>query len=189
MVLAIAAFLDFCYIVRQPSLDEADLRALDAALERFCQYRSIFVTSGVCPEGISLPRQHYLQHYRRLIEQFGAPDGLSTSITESAHIDAVKKPWHRSSHFEELLQMLVTNQRMDKLAAFHSRLFGEGLLLAPLVPEGIQSIAMDVDCDDGTQINNSEMAVEAIVKFPDEPGVHCYHPMNKQKLYADSHYY
>jgi hypothetical protein len=168
MVLAIAAFLDFCYIVRQPSLDEADLRALDSALERFCKYREIFITTGVHPKGISLPRQHSLQHYHRLIEQFGAPNGLSTAITESAHIDAVKKPWRRSSHFEELMQILMTNQRMDKLAAFHSRLFAEGLLHAPLVPEGIQSMAMDSD----DEIINEP--VEAIVRFPVEPGEHGY---------------
>jgi hypothetical protein len=145
MVKAIAAFLDLCYIVRQPSLSEADLKALDDALERFCMHRTIFITSGICPKGISLPRQHSLQHYHRHIVQFGAPDGLSTSITESKHIDAVKKPWRRTNHFEELGQILFINQRMDKLAAFHSRLFERGLLDAPLVPEGTEVREMESD--------------------------------------------
>ncbi|KAF8337791.1 hypothetical protein F5887DRAFT_1063026 [Amanita rubescens] len=144
MVKAISAFLDFCYIVRQPSLNEADLKALDDALERFCRHRDIFVTTGICPDGISLPRQHSLQHYHRHIVQFGAPEGLSTSITESKHIDAVKKPWRRTNHFEELKQMLLINQRMDKLAAFHARLFGEG----------------------------TDESVEAVIILPERPGEH-----------------
>lgn len=113
MVSAIAAFLDFCYMVRQPSFNEADLRALDDALEKFCKFRKIFVTTGVCPEGISLPCQHSLQHYCQLIEQFGAPDGLSTSITESMHKESVKQPWRRSSHFNELLQIHTYHKSMD----------------------------------------------------------------------------
>jgi hypothetical protein len=199
MVKAISAFLDFCYIVRQPSLNEADLRALDDALERFCRHRDIFVTTGICPDGISLPRQHSLQHYHRHIVQFGAPEGLSTSITESKHIDAVKKPWRRTNHFEELKQMLLINQRMDKLAAFRARLFGEGLLNVPLVPEGTEAIAMDSDSDTGglaldsdnsasesedgsgtaqesdvhLQLDNSgtdETYIEAILILPGKPG-------------------
>ena len=164
MVSAIAAFLDFCYMVRQPSFNEADLRALDDALEKFCKFREIFVTAGVCPEGISLPHQHSLQHYRRLIEQFGAPDGLSTSITESMHKESVKQPWRRSSHFNELLQILITNQWMDNLAAFSVRLFMEGLLDEPLLPKGIQAIAMDSDDE------IIDETVEAIVQLADKGG-------------------
>jgi hypothetical protein len=73
MVLAIAAYLDFSYIARQSSFDVASLKALDDALERFFKHRKIFVTSGVCPDGISLPHHHAIQHYHWLIEQFGAP--------------------------------------------------------------------------------------------------------------------
>src|SRR5882762_245366 len=46
-----------------------------------------------------------------------APNGLCSSITESKHIEAVKEPWRRSNHFNALSQMLLTNQRLDKLAA------------------------------------------------------------------------
>lgn len=181
MVKAVAAFLEFCYIVRKPSLNEDDLKALDDALEKFWEHRKIFIETGVCPDGISLPRQHSLGHYRRHIEQFGAPDGLSTSITESKHIDAVKKPWYRSNHFEELTQILITNQRLDKLAAFHSRLFGEGLLNTPLLPDGIQAISMDSESidEDGSEdvqeIDDDEIdddKVESVVHLPKNPGEH-----------------
>ncbi|KAG1749058.1 uncharacterized protein EDB91DRAFT_1079154 [Suillus paluster] len=48
---------------------------------------------------------------------FGAPNGLCLSITESKHIKAVKQPWRRSSKYNTLSQMLLTNQRLDKVAA------------------------------------------------------------------------
>ncbi|KAJ7833662.1 hypothetical protein B0H13DRAFT_2240339 [Mycena leptocephala] len=63
------------------------------------------------------PPQHSLVHYCHLIQQFGAPNGLCSSITESKHIKAVKQPWRRSSKFQALGQMLTINEPLDKLAA------------------------------------------------------------------------
>ncbi|KAG1897029.1 uncharacterized protein F5891DRAFT_1130081 [Suillus fuscotomentosus] len=100
----------------------ADLDALDDALARFHKERNIFIDSGVMPDGISLPRQHALMHYRTLIELYGAPNGLCLSITESKHIKAIKKPWRRSNCHLPLGQMLLINQRLNKLAAFKSHL-------------------------------------------------------------------
>jgi len=76
-----------------------------------------FSNHQVCASGFSLPRQHSLVHYRVNIQDFGAPNGLCSSITESRHITTVKKPWRRSNRYEALGQMLITNQRLDKLAA------------------------------------------------------------------------
>ena len=87
------AFLDFCYIARRNVITEDSLNALDATLERFHHYREIFCVSGVHPNGYSLHRQHSLKHYHQHIENFGAPNGLCSSITESKHIVAMKKPW------------------------------------------------------------------------------------------------
>lgn len=117
MVQAMCAFLDFCYIARRDILDTDSISALDDALRRFHQHREIFRTSGVRPDGFNLPRQHSLSHYSRLIRAYGAPNGLCSSITESKHIKAVKEPWRRSNRFEALGQMLLINQRLDKLAA------------------------------------------------------------------------
>ena len=126
MTRAIAAFMDFCYIVRQSSLDEADLKALDSALKRFEVERTIFEEVGIRPNGISIPCIHALQHYHQLIQQFGAPNGLCTSITESKHIDAVKKPWRKSNRHEALGQMLVTNQRLENIAYFRAKQIAKG---------------------------------------------------------------
>jgi hypothetical protein len=56
--------------------------------------------------------KHYF-HYA--MKFFGSPNGLCSSITESKHIKAVKEPWHRSSQFEALIQMLQTITQMDKM--------------------------------------------------------------------------
>jgi hypothetical protein len=119
MVEAIRSFLEFCYIARRDVHDTHTLAALDNALQRFHHAREIFRTSGIRRNGFNLPRQHSLIHYVKLIRAFGAPNGLCSSITESKHIKAVKEPWRRSNRFEALSQMLLTNQRLDKLAAAH----------------------------------------------------------------------
>ncbi|KAF8801177.1 hypothetical protein BYT27DRAFT_7226944 [Phlegmacium glaucopus] len=108
MVRALSSFMEFCYLVRRSVLDEDDLVAIDTAVANFHRDRVIF--DDVRPDGYSLPRQHSLVHYSFLIREFGAPNGLCSSITESKHIKAVKEPWCRSSHFEALGQMILTNQ-------------------------------------------------------------------------------
>ena len=76
----------------------------------------------------NLPWQHSLNHYVKVICAFGSPNGLCSSITESKHIKAVKEPWRRSSRFEALSQMLLTNQRLDKLAAARVDFTDRGML-------------------------------------------------------------
>jgi hypothetical protein len=124
------AFLEFCYIVRHNTIDEDTLTQLNDALARFHHYRNIFEELGVQPEGhgFALPRQHSLIHYPALIRSFGAPNGLCSSITESKHIVAIKKPWRRSNRYEALGQMLLTNQRLDKLAASSVDFADRGML-------------------------------------------------------------
>jgi hypothetical protein len=100
---------------------------MDDALQRFHQYREIFRATGL-RDDFNLPRQHSLTHYLKLIRAFGAPNGLCSSITESKHIKAVKEPWRRSSRFDALNQMLLTNQRLDKLAASRVDFTKRGML-------------------------------------------------------------
>ena len=127
MVKAIRAFLEFCFIARRHIHDTNTLAALDDALQRFHRYREIFRETGV-REDFNLPRQHAMNHYAKLIRAFGAPNGLCSSITESKHIKAVKEPWRHSSRFEALCQMLLTNQRLDKLAAARADFDDRGML-------------------------------------------------------------
>jgi hypothetical protein len=154
------AFLDFCYIARQNVLTEDSLNALDTALERFHHYREIFRVSGVRADGFSLPRQHSLKHYRRIIENFGAPNGLCSSITESKHITAVKKPWRRSSRYEALKQMLTINTRNDKLAAARIDFSSRGMLQGTCLGQALQlwhrNLGLDSSDDDEDELGGPD---------------------------------
>ena len=119
------------------------LNALDTALERFHHYREVFRIPDVRPGGFSLPRQHSLKHYRHHIENFGTPNGPCSSITESKHISAVKKPWRRSNRFEALKQMLIINTRNDKLAAMRVDFASRGMLSGTCLGEAIRLFASD----------------------------------------------
>ncbi|KAH8977117.1 hypothetical protein EDB86DRAFT_3068012 [Lactarius hatsudake] len=128
VIRAFRAFLDFCYLVRRDMFNEDTLGLVQDALDRFHHFRLIFQAIGVRPNGFALPRQHSLCHYRHLIRLFGAPNGLCSSITESKHIKAVKEPWRRSNRCNALGQMLVINQRLDKLAASRSYFESKGMI-------------------------------------------------------------
>ncbi|KAI0309305.1 hypothetical protein OF83DRAFT_1185856 [Amylostereum chailletii] len=153
MVRALSAFLEFCYLVRQSTIDEDTLVAIDTALTCFHVEHEIFRDVGVRPDGFSLPRQHSMVHYVSHIKLFGAPNGLCSSITESKHIKAVKDPYRRTNHNEPLGQMLLINQRLDKLAAvcvdFTARemLNGPCLRLPPII------LATGNVDDDGGDVN------------------------------------
>ncbi|KAJ4497758.1 hypothetical protein C8R41DRAFT_894448 [Lentinula lateritia] len=141
MTKCIASFLDFCYLVRRSDIDETALKSIENAIATFNHYRDIFQTSGV-REHFSIPRLHSMVHYPFSIMEFASLNGLCSSITESRHITAVKKPWRRSNRYNALSQMLLTNQRLDKLSALRSQLVENHLLLpsrralpAPFDPE------------------------------------------------------
>lgn len=165
MVKSIRCFMDFCYIVRRNAIDENALVELGHLLDEFHQLRDIFIETGVRSEdrGISLPRQHSLCHYIELTRLFGAPNGHCSSMTESKHIVVVKEPWRRSSRFEALGQMLLTNQRLDKLS--RSRQFFEenGLLREDLIRNSKRKIKIDrrnalAHLDDENLIGKVELA-------------------------------
>lgn len=100
-------------------------------------------------------------HYSLLITEFGAPNGLCSSITESRHITAVKKPWRRSNRYKALSQMLLTNQRNDKLSAFRAKLIDLQLLPSLHVPSDPVGASTDDDfgpVDSGRAITKVELA-------------------------------
>lgn len=131
MVCAVRDLIEFSYLVRRSVIDEDTLAQLDKTLQSFHTHREVFRDLGVRPEGFSLPRQHSLVHYLTLIQMFGAPNGLCSSITESKHIKVVKRTYRRSSRNKPLGQMLVSNQRLDKLAAARVNFTSRGMLDGP----------------------------------------------------------
>jgi hypothetical protein len=145
-----AAFLEFCYIARRNVITEDSLNALNTALQRFHQYRVIFsgTVRGDGLAGFSLPRQHSMVHYYEHIKNFGSPNGLCSSITESKHITAVKRPWRRSSRYKALPQILKVNERLDKLAAARADFAARGMLANPPLVAAILDVLGDGDRDD-----------------------------------------
>ncbi|KAJ7466406.1 hypothetical protein FB451DRAFT_1340593 [Mycena latifolia] len=156
VVEAISTFLDFCYLVRRADFDEQTLDSIDDAVRQFHVKRVIFKELNVrtdTPGGstaFSLPRQHSMVHYRYGIEEYGAPGGVCSSITESRHITAVKRPWRRSSRYEALSQMLQTNQRLDKLMAARADFVERGMLPPTYAPPPVKP---DDDDEEGGPID------------------------------------
>ena len=89
MVCAISAFMKFCYLVHRSQIEGNSIDKIDTVISHFHQECNIFIESGV-QKTFKLPQQHSLSHYHFLIQQFGAPNGLCSSIIECWHIMAVK---------------------------------------------------------------------------------------------------
>jgi hypothetical protein len=173
MVRAVSTFTEFCYLARRSQIDETTLKLIDGAIERFHRERDIFIEVGV-REDFSLPRQHSIIHYSSLIHLFGTPNGICSSITESKHIQAVKKLWRRSNRNHPLGQMLLTNQRLDKLAATRVDFESRGML-------DQRSITQDVPPshpppspieDDDEVVDALGMTTLGDVKLAARPGEH-----------------
>lgn len=172
--------MEFCYLVRRSVLDDDDLDAIDTAVADFHRDRVAF--NEIRPDGYSLPRQHSLVHYRFLIQEFGAPNGLCSSITESKHIKAVKEPWRRSSRFEALGQMLVTNQRLDKLAAARVNFQSRGMLSSSIFgqPDAQPPLATQPpddannDDDDGGAVDGNVLGEVTLARKPRTSFIHFF---------------
>jgi hypothetical protein len=184
MVRTFRAFLEFCYIVRCNVHNAKTLQNLTDALERFHQYRAIFITTGV-RTGFSLPRQHSMIHYFQLIRMFGAPNGLCSSITESKHIKAVKEPWRRSSKFNALGQMLCTNQRLDKLAAARIHFAKHGMLNSTCLSDALNSLNLANTNDSSNESDNGDVSASCHDNNPGAGAVsndfHGNYPINEEK--------
>ena len=182
MVRCLAAFLDFCYLVRRNAICEDTISKAEEALERFHYYREVFVETGVVADAVSLPRQHSLKHYINSIRLLGSPNSLCSSITESKHIKAVKEPWHRSNHFNALAQMLHTNVRLDKLWAARGVFSRHGMLRgtttvymeAMMQGEAPQGPVVEEDDDDDTDGHGAiaRPRVMSSICLAVKPGMH-----------------
>ncbi|KAG2339139.1 hypothetical protein BDR05DRAFT_977855 [Suillus weaverae] len=166
VVRTFCAFLKFCYLVWHNIITESTLVQIQDALNRFHHYRKIFESTGVVLT-FSLPRQHSCSHYILLIQLFGAPNGLCSSITETKHIKAVKEPWRRSSHYKALGQMLVTNQRLDKLAASRIDFKSHGMLNGTCLSETLRGNNEEGEVIDGPTL------VQAHVQLAKTPQRNC----------------
>lgn len=151
IIWTLRAFLEFCYLMQHYIITEQALEEIKDALACFHHFREFF-GSGENPVvmSFSLPRQHAAKHYPELICLFGAPNGLCSSITECKHIKAVKEPWRHSNKYKALGQMLITNQRLGKLAAacvdFTSRGMLDGTCLTSVQAHTELHLTISVYC-------------------------------------------
>ena len=81
-----------------------------------------------------------MTHYRVHIENFGTPSDLCTSTPKSKHKPAVKRPWRRSNRCEALKQMLLTNERNDKLASAYVDFKQRGMLEGTAVTDALHRL-------------------------------------------------
>jgi hypothetical protein len=166
VVKTVAAFLEFCYIARRNIITEESLEQLNSALKRFHQSRKVFIGTvrEDGPSAFSLPRQHSMVHYYDNIKNFGSPNGLCSSITESKHIAAVKRPWRRSNKHMALAQILKTNERLNKMAAARVDFTARGMLTdsclgRAIIDSLISEDASDSDDDINPQVLDSDKSI------------------------------
>ncbi|KAG1756916.1 uncharacterized protein EDB91DRAFT_1233597 [Suillus paluster] len=109
------AFLEFCYLVCHNVITEKSLDEIQDTLTRFHKYCEIFKTTEVVLT-FSLPQQHSMSHYVSLIRQFGAPNGLCSSITKSKHIKAIKEPCAKGTKHAQSIPALANELDIPHLA-------------------------------------------------------------------------
>ncbi|KAI6123241.1 hypothetical protein EDD16DRAFT_1691592 [Pisolithus croceorrhizus] len=105
-----------------------------------------------------------------------ALNGLCSSITESKHIKAVKCPYWCTNHFQALRQMLLINQRLDKLTTVHADFKGHALI----IKEGMDTV-------DGSKERTASYKEESGEVVDDQMAVdaHCAHARNVGALASE----
>ena len=150
------AFLEFCYIAQHEVYNTDSLTVLDDALQQFHHYCEIFKTTSVCMEGFNLLKQHALTHYIKLICDFGAPNSLCSSITESKHIKVLHPTsgTPRNSTGSEILDPLRSSDQYIIVSSFIlSHLISSFMLLfsllhtcVPLYPSDLSRTSGPLPC-------------------------------------------
>ena len=72
---------------------------------------------------------------------------------ENKHIKAVKEPWRRSSKWQVMHQMLISNQHMDKLAASHTLIKSRGMLKGTFLSDTLYQLGEQFDFPTTTTTN------------------------------------
>ncbi|KAG1905765.1 uncharacterized protein F5891DRAFT_1125793 [Suillus fuscotomentosus] len=168
VVCTFRAFLEFCYLIQRNVITEATISQIQDALCCFHHYHSIFLRSGVVPAFL-LPCQHLMKHYPDLICLFRAPNGLCSSMMENKHIKAVKQLWCQSNRYNVLGQMLVMNQRLNKIATLHVDFTKCGMLNGTCLSNDLHQTSLpNADIDDNLdegEIDNGLTEIEAHVQL------------------------
>lgn len=165
-VQAARCIMDFLYRARMPQLDDEDLAALDADLQRFHAVKEIFVTEGVqdSPYGFNnIAKLHILRHYSHMTREMGTPDGYTTETPERLHKDYVKASYNASNGIVPEPQMLTHLRRQEAWQLLRMKYEREGLVEKrkrrgrpgeePIDDEGIDEDIVEEDWGDEERID------------------------------------
>lgn len=133
---AVSALLDFIYFASFHSHSSHTLDSMQKALEDFHSCKEVFIRlSARQPAHFNIPKIHSLQHYRHMIESFGAADGYSTEAPERLHIDYAKEAYRASNKRDYVPQMVNWLRRQEAVHLFDAYLaWRSGESGAPRLP-------------------------------------------------------
>lgn len=114
LVRATRAMLDFLFLARYPVHTNETLCYLEDALDRYHANRHIFIDLGIRVD-FNFPKDHFLNHYRQLIEVFGTADNFNTEYSERLHIDFAKDAYRSTNMKDEYPQMTAWLDRREKV--------------------------------------------------------------------------
>ncbi|QRW05963.1 hypothetical protein RhiLY_11306 [Ceratobasidium sp. AG-Ba] len=154
LVKATRSIVDFMTRAHKREVAESDLAAMLDDLVELEASKSVFVN----PDKSNLlanehrfndfPKLHSLTHYPYLIAQLGAPEGLSTEITERLHIEFVKRPWSTTNHVNPTQQMIAYLENREAWAFLRAYMHDQGLVLDPRFKDSVVEDDDDDDDDD-----------------------------------------
>jgi hypothetical protein len=76
--------------------------------------RQVFVDLGIRND-FNFPKDHFINHYRELIETFGTTDNYNTEYTERLHIDLAKDAYRATNSKDEYPQMTAWLDRRERV--------------------------------------------------------------------------
>ncbi len=101
---AVRGLLDFLYLAKYPVHTTETLQLLDNALRMYHDNHQVFIDLGIHTD-FNFPKDHFINHYRELIETFGTTNNYNTEYTERLHIDLAKDAYHATNFKDEYPQM------------------------------------------------------------------------------------
>jgi hypothetical protein len=148
---------------------------MESLLKEFYEARKFFVENDVMSK-VAAPRQHALSHYIQGIRLYGALNGLCSSITESKHIESVKKPWRASSRNAPIGEMMLRISRLEKLAGLKAYLTSLQLIwgttsqfmqawLAQLYNDNDEA-TLAADCDVASDVASDADSADSYIHIP-----------------------
>jgi len=114
LVRAVRGLLDFLYLAKYPVHTSETLDLMEKALQMYQENRQVFIDLGIRHD-FNFPKDHFLNHYRELIELFGTTDNFNTEYTERLHIDFAKDAYRATNFKDEYPQMTAWLDRHERV--------------------------------------------------------------------------